>query len=377
MPENRFSEAHYRLAIEAAGVGLWEWILASDTHLWTEQCKAHFGLQPGEEITYEKLLLLFHPDDRERVHQLMQSCLANHEDYRTEYRVIWPDGSLHWIEARGQGVYNASGEAIALIGTTFDITSSRANFEEKQDAFICMASHELRTPLTAISGNLQLIERRMQKLVACEAFSSEGKEEANQVILYTQRAWQLAKVECRLLNDLLDATFIRADLLQIVPEPCDLCELVRKVIHDNQTLDQDHPLHLEIPEMRIVVMIDRMRIGEAIINYFLNALKNTPPLKLVSLGVNLIDTSSARFWIKDQGPGLTQEAQTQIWDRFAPMSNFAAYKTRGGGGLGLELYISQAIIRQHGGSVGVDSRPGLGATFWFTLPLYRPSAASH
>lgn len=377
MPENRFSEAHYRLAIEAAGVGLWEWILASDTHLWTEQCRAHFGLQPEEEITYEKLLLLFHPDDRKRVHQLMQSCLANHEDYRTEYRVIWPDGSLHWIEACGQGVYNATGQAIALIGMTLDITSARASFEEKQDAFICMASHELRTPLTAIRGNLQLIERRMQQLVENEPFSAEGKEAAEQVILYTQRALQLMKIECRLLNDLLDATFIRADLLQIVPEPYDLCELVRTVIHDNQILSLDHPLHLEIPEVRILVMMDRVRIGEAIINYLLNALKETPPLKPIFLGINVTDTSSARFWVKDQGPGLTQEEQTHIWDRFSPLSNFTAYKTRGGGGLGLGFYISQAIIRHHGGSVGVDSRPGLGATFWFTLPLYQPPAASH
>ncbi|MBO0791793.1 MAG: PAS domain-containing protein [Ktedonobacteraceae bacterium] len=374
MPNHHFREAHYRLAIEAAGVGLWEWILASDTHLWTAQCRAHFGLQPDEDITYEKLLLLFHPDDRERVHHLMQSCLANHEDYHTEYRVIWPDGSLHWIEARGQGIYTATGQAIALIGVTCDITSARARFEEKQDAFICMASHELRTPLTTIRGNLQLIERRMQKLGENEPLGKEGKK---QVLLYTQRALQLAEVECRLLNDLLDTTLIRGDLLQIVPEPYDLCELVRNVINDHQTLCQDHPLHVSIPETSLLVMLDRTRIGEVIIHYLLNALKQTPASKPISLGINVTNTSSARFWIQDQGPGFTHDEQTYAWDRFASMHDFTAYKIRGGGGLGLELYISRAIIRQHGGSVGVDSRPGQGATFWFTLPLYQPSEDSH
>jgi signal transduction histidine kinase len=105
----------------------------------------------------------------------------------------------------------------------------------------------------------------------------------------------------------------------------------------------------------------------------MNGLKYSPASQKVLVGISSTE-AEARVWVKDQGQGLTPEAQEKVWDRFSPISDFSAYQMRGGGGLGLGLYISRAIILQHGGQVGVESIPEKGATFWFTLPLLHPPA---
>ena len=102
-------------------------------------------------------------------------------------------------------------------------------------------------------------------------------------------------------------------------------------------------------------------------NYLTNALKYSPAEQPVVVGLDVAD-HLARVWVRDQGPGLPPEEQAQIWE---PFHRVQGIKDQGGTGvgLGLGLYICRTIIERHQGQVGVESAPGHGSTFWFTLPL--------
>src|SRR5258707_16176 len=129
-----FSAAHYRLGLEAAGIGLGDWELTQDRQIWTSQCKAIFGLAPEEEIGYLRFLSLLHIDDQERVDRLVEESLIKRTEYSTEYRVIWPDGGLHWVGARGRGIYDEAGMPVRMIGVAFDVTPSKAVEEVQRQA---------------------------------------------------------------------------------------------------------------------------------------------------------------------------------------------------------------------------------------------------
>jgi signal transduction histidine kinase len=102
-------------------------------------------------------------------------------------------------------------------------------------------------------------------------------------------------------------------------------------------------------------------------NYLTNALKYSPAKQPVVVGLD-VASNEARVWVRDQGPGLPPEEQVRIWERFHRVKGIKV-QSGTGVGLGLGLYICRIIIERHQGQVGVESAPGQGSTFWFTLPL--------
>ncbi len=523
-----FGEAHYQLAMEAAGIGLWDRDLVRNRMVWSDKCKSLFGLPADTAVSYEFFLSRLHPDDREQVDQTIQRSLAEKVEYSQEYRVFWPDRSLHWISSRGQGIYDQQGRAVRIIGVVADITShmqaeehqriverytqetlEEANqqsealarqlstkqaflqalmeqapsgiliveapsgklifyndeafrllghallegedyrryihygaihadgsfysleeypltralvageivkqefmryrrkdgtlaylavnaapihdaqgrtiaaicafndvseqyeLEKRKDEFISMASHELRTPLTGIMGNLQMAERRLKRLLGQEEEASEEEQKGltEDIALRIARALSQVKVQSRMIDDLLDATRIQARKLRLSLEPCNLLHIVREVISDSRVLLPQRTITLSLPDQaEIPVVVDAMRIGQVMHNFLTNALKYSPETEPVAVGVCL-EGDHVRVWVRDAGPGLSQEVQQRIWDRFYQKPGGKGGKGVDGGDLGLGLYISQVLIREHGGSVGVQSALGDGSTFWFTLPL--------
>jgi PAS domain S-box-containing protein len=119
------SEERIRLATTAAEVGMWFWNLASNELIWTEKCKQLFGLSPEAEINYEVFVNCIHPEDQQAVQEAIALSLEQKVDCDVEYRTVWPNGSIHWIDVKGRVFSDADGKPVRLMGTAQDITQRK------------------------------------------------------------------------------------------------------------------------------------------------------------------------------------------------------------------------------------------------------------
>jgi PAS domain S-box-containing protein len=235
------------------------------------------------------------------------------------------------------------------------------------DEFISIASHELRTPLTTIKGNVELALRRLKKLRQQED-SRELQASFERIQVPLDYALQRSQVQERMISELLDASRIQVRKLIIVKKPCNLVEIVRNAVADARQAAPDRSIQLTFSdEDTLLVEADADRIGQVLLNYLTNALKYSEAHQPVFVTLAKEETC-AKVSVRDHGPGLTPEAQAQVWKRFYRVPGVEV-QYGSGTGLGLGLFICREIIESHDGEVGVDSQPGEGSTFWFTLPL--------
>ncbi|MBD2028042.1 PAS domain-containing protein [Leptolyngbya sp. FACHB-711] len=122
-------EQHLKIALRTAKLGSWQHDLMTNTLICSDQCKANFGLPPDAEFTHEILFAALHPDDRDHVQAAIRRSIEERTDYEVEERCFHPDGSLHWLIARGGLICDEGGNPIRLVGVTLDITE-RKQFEE-------------------------------------------------------------------------------------------------------------------------------------------------------------------------------------------------------------------------------------------------------
>jgi PAS domain S-box-containing protein len=218
----------------------------------------------------------------------------------------------------------------------------------KKDEFIAMASHELKTPMTSLFGYLQL------------AYRNTGEGIAKNLL--EKAIMQLEKMIV-LVSDLFDVSKIQSGKLQLNMEYLNLAILIQEMKESFLQAHPEHILTIEMPEESFV-NTDRMRLEQVLTNLLNNAVKYAPDEKTIELKVQHLDKLVLTS-IKDFGPGISEENQRHIFSQF--------YQARdnkdGSSGLGLGLFISKDIIERHGGEIWVESEPGKGATFNFSLPL--------
>ncbi len=241
----------------------------------------------------------------------------------------------------------------------------------KMDTFLGMAGHELKTPLTSIKLSLQLAGRRFQQLTNRDpAIAGELAPFLEQS---TRAEWQTERLE-RLVNDLLDVSRIQAGKLELRIETVDLAAIVREAVEEQRQAASGHTLVVQFPaDLRVPVHADADRIGQVVTNYLTNAMKYSPEEHPVEVGI-ATEGQQARVWVRDEGPGLPAEEKEHIWERFYRVKGIEV-QSGSGIGLGLGLHICRTIIERHQGTVGVESAPGQGSTFWFTLP--QAAVAAH
>jgi len=229
----------------------------------------------------------------------------------------------------------------------------------RMDAFLALVTHELRTPLTAASGNVQIAQLRLGQEAASEMPA------AGPVNVALSRALRALERMNVLIGDLMDASRPRTDLFVTRRTRCDLAAVVREAVEELPELAPRH-VRLDIAPEPLLCDADTGRISQVVHNYLSNALKYAPEQSPIQIGVRS-EAGKARVWVRDGGPGIPLEDQPRIWERFYRVEGIP-HQPGTRAGLGLGLYISKAIVEQHGGEVGVESGPG-GSTFWFTIPL--------
>lgn len=236
--------------------------------------------------------------------------------------------------------------------------------------FLLLANHELRTPLTGIVGNLQLAQRRLETLnrqVATQAKDVSGYVAQAQQPLAS--ASQSARLQQRMLNDIIDDARIQANQLELRLKRCDLLALLKTVIDTQHQMRPEHTLVLDrkTTAQEVFVLADTERVTQVCNTFLANALIYSPERTPVTVQL-AVEDSAARVSVHNEGPGIPYEEQKHLWERFYRAKGYAVQHELDLS-LGLGLYLCRAFIEHQAGSVGVQSAPGQGATFWFTLPI--------
>jgi PAS domain S-box-containing protein len=345
--------------MHAIGLGHWYSDLPSQRMFWDEQCRRHLGLGPEDEITLEQFYACIHPDDRQQAQQAAERAVFGHASLDVDFRVLHPDGSLHWIKALGRGFYDSSGRPTRFEGIAVDITRQKdaeatlAQASRMKDEFLATLSHELRTPLNAVLG--------WTRLLASGSLPPHRVEHALAVIERN------AQLQARLVEDLLDVSSIITGRLRLRVEPVDLGNIV------SSTLDAIRPgaearrvaLQLTIDDEARWITADADRMRQVAWNLLANAVKYTPDDGEVAVKLSAA-TSRVILQVHDSGIGIPPEFLPRIFDRFSQADPPDAGTLRG---LGLGLSIVRELVEAHGGSVGAfSSGRGKGATLTVTLP---------
>ncbi len=113
------------LAVTGANIGTWHWDIATKAVVLSPKCRTLFGLPPDIPASYEWFMTALHPKDRERTHQAVMASLSDRSEYDIEYRMVWPDNTVHWIAAKGRASYDAAGNAVLMQGVALDITARK------------------------------------------------------------------------------------------------------------------------------------------------------------------------------------------------------------------------------------------------------------
>jgi len=244
----------------------------------------------------------------------------------------------------------------------------------QMEAFVSMVSHELRTPLTSMKLSLQLIQNRLER----SRFETRAGEQALMPIptslqdLLAPAERQAMRLE-RLINDLLVASRLGGNALELQLGRADLRALVQEVVAEQRALLPERVIELQpLPDQPLLVQVDGDRVQQAVVNYLTNALKYSPETAPVEVGVEQV-AGQARVWVHDYGPGILLGEQRLLWERFHRAPGIRE-QSGPAGGLGLGLYITRRLIEQQQGQVGLSSTPGQGTTFWLTLLLERQDA---
>ena len=339
-------------AQSVGGLGSWQWDVASDTVEWSDELCRIYGLEPGSHpSTFDEALERTHADDRALLRDTVEGALEAGEAFAFEMRIQRPDGAIRILHCRGEVVIGADGTPLRMLGTGQDITERR-ELERTKDEFTSIVSHELRTPLTSIRGSLGLLESG-----ALGTLPEKGQRMVEIAVDNTDRL-------VRLINDILDIERIDSGKIHMRKQETDAEELVGRSVEGLAQFALDAEVKLVADARPVPVHADPDRVIQALTNLISNAVKFSPAGSAVRVSA-VRQEDEVIFEVADEGRGIPEEHLDSIFERFQQVD---ASDSREKGGTGLGLAICRTIVENHGGRIWVESVPGEGSTFAFSLP---------
>jgi PAS domain S-box-containing protein len=374
--ERREAEERLALAITAARLGTFDYFPQANQVIWSEDLKRQFGMRPDAEVTYDDFLRGVHPEDRERVHKIVQQALTNQNGglATAEYRAVGiEDGVERFVSARGQAFFDSQGRAVRFVGVTQDITERKLLEDQFRQAQKLESvgrlaggiAHDFNNLLTVIGGFGRMILEELEPdhplresaELVCGA-SERATALTRQLLTFSRR--QVIDPKNIVLNDLV----------------LDIDKMLRRLI--GESID----LVLALDPSAGVLRADPGQIEQVIMNLAVNAkdaMHNGGRLTIqtsrrvvddryAEKGLCLQPGTYVQLSVSDNGTGMTADVKAHIFEPF--------FTTKDQGkGTGLGLSTVYGIVKQSGGAVWVESEPGKGTTFQILFPAVAPEPA--
>ena len=381
--KNELQLTKLNAVVNATKIGLWDVTIINNDPVnmgnvftWSDEFRYMLGFSGLDDFpdTFEAWNDKLHPEDRGEANNAINKHLGDKSGatpYDVEYRMRCKDGEYKYIRACGEAIRDKNGNAIRVAGAVMDITESKqvllTTQKERNDAeeaskaksiFLSNMSHEIRTPLNAIIG---------MTTIGIMAPSIEKKDHA------FNKIEGASKFLLGVINDILDMSKIEANKLELSSVNFNYNETLQKVIDIIQPrIDEKKQIFLttideNIPETLIG---DDQRLAQVITNLLSNAVKFTPDGGTIHLGSRLIsqkdDICRLLVSVSDTGIGISADQKDRLFESFEQAD---ARISRNFGGTGLGLPISKRIVELMSGELCVDSEPGKGAVFVFSVLL--------
>jgi PAS domain S-box-containing protein len=377
--ELRDQQDHLVIAQRVAHTGSIERDAVSGRVKWSEELYRIFGLDPAQPApSREEVLNLIHPDDRTRFGAYMSNGKSDGGSEAIECRLIRPDGSICWVRHIAENLRDDAGKPRRRVGIFTDITlqkeaeAQQARLkaaleiakEEAEAAnkakseFLANMSHEIRTPMNAILG--------MTGLLLETPLDDEQRK-------FAQTVNESGEALLTIINDILDISKLEAGKVEIESIDFDLGATVEGAVMLMGAKARDKAIDLGVfiePEARRNFRGDPNRLRQVLVNLIGNAIKFTEhgcvSVQALCSGAAADGRAALRFEVTDTGIGTAPEVGARLFEKFSQADNSI---TRRYGGTGLGLAISKQLVELMGGTIGVESQPGAGSTFWFELAL--------
>ena len=278
--------------------------------------------------------------------------LSHQESMLAEGDIVRADGHKTSVSITYSPLYDDEGELAHIVGSVHDVSRFR-EAQEMKEVFISVISHELKTPVALIKGYANTLRREDAR------WDADTVRESLTII--EEESDRLD----RLINDLLQASRIQAGTLQLELGDVSVPKLAAKTLERFRVQALKHEIKLDFPADFPPLLADEERLLQVFSNLLGNALKYSPDGGVVTVG-GRVKGDMVEFWVSDQGIGISAEEQQRLFEPFYRVDSGLGRKTQG---VGLGLYLCRAIIEAHGGRIWVESSPGTGSTFRFTLPI--------
>ena len=255
------------------------------------------------------------------------------------------------IRGRDAAAARADRLAHALATSRRQVERLRSTLAGRDELLLAVV-HELRTPLTHVVGYAELLSGGARP---------RRPDEVGEMSAAIQGA---STTMLRLMDDLVEVTRAQSDGFTLKTRPVDLVHLIRGVVAGYDAQDDAHRIRLDLPDHWLAVRADPERVHQVLANLLTNALNYSPGGGEVLVSARQTG-DRVRVEIVDHGIGMSPDEQRRAFDRFYRAHGGRAVREHGSG---LGLAIVRDLVRSHGGEVGLSSQPGVGSTFWFTLP---------
>ncbi len=261
-----------------------------------------------------------------------------------------PDGTQLWMSNSAAPIRTRDGQRVGAVGTSTDITALHL-LQQEREILLHTISHDLRIPLTVIQGYGQLLQETLER---------EWSDEV--ALLMTGELLKGARRMGRMVDDLVDTARLEGGQLLLAAEPIDLRSFVAGMLARLEGVIETGRLRLDIAPDLPPVLADPDRLERILLNLLTNAQKYSPPQSPIRLQARAAD-NSVEVAVIDRGVGIASQDQPHIFERF-----YRPQGERRSDSVGLGLYITRRLVEAHGGRIRVESEPGEGSAFLFTLP---------